>query len=41
MPAKPAGLSGVREIVLSRAGRGLAYNRVRKLSDLYLVEGLR
>ena len=40
MPANPAGLAGIREIVLSPDGRGLAYNYVRKLSDLYLIQGL-
>ena len=41
MPANPAGLAGIREIVMAPDGRGLAYNYVRKLSDLYLIEGLR
>ena len=41
MPANPAGLSGIREIVMAPDGRGLAYNYVRKLSDLYLIEGLK
>lgn len=41
LPANPAGLSGVREIVLAPDGKALAYNYVRKLSDLYLIEGLK
>lgn len=41
LPANPAGLSGIREIVLSKDGRSLAYNYSRKLSDLYLIEGLK
>ncbi len=41
LPANPAGLSGIREIVLSKDGRSFAYNYSRKLSDLYLIEGLR
>ncbi|MBK8725507.1 MAG: protein kinase [Holophagaceae bacterium] len=40
-PVNPAGLSGIREIVPAPDGRGLAYNYVRKLSDLYLIEGLK
>ncbi|HJW08525.1 MAG TPA: protein kinase [Holophagaceae bacterium] len=41
IPANPAGLSGIREIMMAPDGRGLAYNYVRKLSDLFLIEGLR
>lgn len=41
LPANPAGLSGIREIVVSRDGRSFAYNYSRKLSDLYLIEGLK
>jgi serine/threonine protein kinase len=40
-PANPAGLTGIREIVMGPDGRGLAYNYNRKLSDLYLIEGLK
>ncbi|MBS1766220.1 MAG: serine/threonine-protein kinase [Acidobacteria bacterium] len=41
MPANPAGLSGIRELVMSRDGKSLAYNYVRVLSDLYLIQGLK
>ncbi|HET8900893.1 MAG TPA: hypothetical protein VFM84_03050, partial [Holophagaceae bacterium] len=41
LPANPAGLSGIREIVRSKDGRSYAYNYSRKLSDLYLIGGLR
>ncbi len=41
LPANPAGLSGIREIVVSKDQRSFAYNYSRKLSDLYLIEGLK
>jgi serine/threonine protein kinase len=41
MPADPSGISGVQEIQVSADGRSYSYNYVRRLSDLYLVEGLR
>jgi len=41
MPADPSGISGIQEIQVSRDGRSYSYNYVRRLSDLYLVEGLK
>jgi eukaryotic-like serine/threonine-protein kinase len=41
MPADPSGISGVQEIQMSADGRSYSYNYVRRLSDLYLVEGLK
>jgi hypothetical protein len=41
MPADPSGISGIQEIQVSPDNRSYSYNYVRRLSDLYLVEGLR
>ena len=41
MPTNPAGLSGIRTIAMTPDARTFAYNYVRKLSDLYLIEGLK
>ena len=41
MPSNPAGLAGIRSIAMTPDARTLAYNYVRKLSDLYLIEGLK
>lgn len=41
MPTNPAGLSGIRSFAMTPDAQHLAYNYVRKLSDLYLIEGLR
>ena len=41
MPADPSGISGIQEIHMSRDNRSYAYNYVRRLSDLYLIEGLK
>jgi hypothetical protein len=39
--ADPTGLAGVRSIAMAPGGRVVAYNYVRSLSTLYLIEGLR
>jgi len=41
MPANPAGLAGIRSLALTPDARFVAYNYTRKLSDLYLIEGLK
>jgi serine/threonine protein kinase/Tol biopolymer transport system component len=41
MPADPSGISGIQEIQMSRDNRSYTYNYVRRLSDLYLIEGLK
>jgi len=41
MPANPGGMSGIRSFAMTPDARHLAYNYVRKLSDLYLIEGLK
>ena len=41
MPTNPSGMSGIRSFVMTPDARHLAYNYVRKLSDLYLIEGLK
>jgi hypothetical protein len=41
MPADPSGISGIQEIQVSPDDRNYSYNYVRRLSNLYLVEGLR
>ena len=41
MPANPGGLPGIRSFAMTPDAKALAYNYVRKLSDLYLIEGLR
>ncbi len=40
-PTNPAGLPGIRSFAMTPDARHLAYNYVRKLSDLYLIEGLK
>jgi hypothetical protein len=40
-PTNPAGLPGIRSFVMTPDAQHLAYNYVRKLSDLYLIEGLK
>jgi serine/threonine protein kinase len=41
MPVDPSGISGIQEIQMSRDSRSYTYNYVRRLSDLYLIEGLK
>ena len=41
MPADPSGISGIQEIHMSRDKRSYTYNYFRRLSDLYLIEGLK
>ncbi len=41
MPANPAGMAGILSLVMTPDAQHLAYNYVRKLSDLYLIEGLK
>jgi hypothetical protein len=40
MPVNPSGMSGILNFVMTADGQRLAYNYVRKLSDLFLIEGL-
>ncbi len=40
-PADPAGVSGIGGVFLAKDGRTYAYNLARKLSDLYLIRGLK
>ena len=40
-PANPGGLPGLRSFAMTPDAKALAYNYVRKLSDLYLIEGLK
>ena len=40
-PADLAGVAGVTNIVLTPDARSYAYTYVRRLSNLYLVEGLK
>jgi len=40
-PTNPAGLPGIRSFAMTPDAKHLAYNYVRKLSDLYLIEGLK
>jgi len=40
-PANPGGLPGIRSFAMTPDAQHLAYNYVRKLSDLYLIEGLK
>ena len=40
-PPDPVGISGIPNLLLTPDGRAYTYNVVRKLSELYLVEGLR
>ena len=41
MPAEPAGTYGINGLAVNPDGKSYAYNLGRKLSDLYLVEGLK
>ncbi|HTL99068.1 MAG TPA: WD40 repeat domain-containing serine/threonine protein kinase, partial [Holophagaceae bacterium] len=41
MPTNPAGLAGIRTIAMTPDARHLAYNYTRRLSALYLIEGLK
>ncbi|HJW09411.1 MAG TPA: serine/threonine-protein kinase [Holophagaceae bacterium] len=41
MPTNPAGLPGIRSFTMTPDAQHLAYNYVRTLSDLYLIEGLK
>ena len=41
MPADPAGVFGISNLQVTPSGRAYAYSVVRKLSDLYFIEGLR
>jgi hypothetical protein len=41
MPANPGGMAGILSFAMTPDGGALAYNYVRKLSDLYLIEGLK
>jgi len=41
MPADPSGISGIPEIQMNGVNQSFTYNYVRRLSDLYLVEGLK
>ena len=41
MPVNPAGLAGIRTLAITPDARFVAYNYTRKLSDLYLIEGLK
>ena len=40
-PPDPVGISGIPNLLLTADARAYTYNVVRKLSELYLVEGLR
>ena len=40
-PPDPAGVPGIQGIFLSQDGKRYAYNIVRKLSQLYTIEGLK
>ena len=40
-PPDPSGVWGIRNLTITPSGRAYAYGIVRKLSDLYLIEGLR
>ena len=41
VPPDPAGVSGIQGVFVALDGKTYAYNVVRKLSQLYLIEGLR
>jgi hypothetical protein len=41
MPADPSGVWGISNLTITPSGRAYAYSVVRKLSDLYLIEGLK
>ncbi len=40
-PRDPVGVSGIRQIAITRDGRAYAYSYLQTLSDLFVVEGLR
>jgi sugar lactone lactonase YvrE len=40
-PADPSGVWGIYDLMLTPNGRAYTYSVVRKLSDLYLIEGLK
>ena len=40
-PADPSGVWGIQFLKITPSGRAYAYCIVRKLSDLYLIEGLK
>ncbi|HEX7551230.1 MAG TPA: hypothetical protein VF579_11725, partial [Candidatus Methylomirabilis sp.] len=40
-PSDPAGVWGISNLTITPSGSAYAYSVVRKLSDLYLIEGLR
>ncbi len=41
MPVNPSGMAGIRTLALTPDASFIAYNHTRKLSDLYLIEGLK
>ena len=41
VPPDPTGISGIQGIFVSRDGHTYAYNVIRKLSQLYLIRGLK
>jgi Tol biopolymer transport system component len=41
MPADPAGTYGIEGLVVNQDGKAYAYNLFRRLSDLYVVDGLK
>jgi hypothetical protein len=40
-PADPSGVWGINHLTITPSGHAYAYSVLRKLSDLYLIEGLR
>lgn len=40
-PSDPSGVWGIRNLTITPSGRAYVYSVVRKLSDLYLIEGLK
>jgi len=40
-PADPSGVWGIHDLLITPSGNAYAYSVVRKLSDLYLIEGLK
>jgi hypothetical protein len=41
MPPDPVGISGVQGLCMAPDGSAYAYNIVRQISELYLIEGLK
>jgi hypothetical protein len=41
MPPDPVGVQGIQVLLLTPDASAYAYNVTRKLSELYVVEGLR